>query len=481
MKCIWIVLMGISLNVFSQAGYRIELNVNGLKDTTAYLGYYYGESTYLNDTAKVDSKGKMVFDGKRSLPQGVYFLVLNKTRIFEFVVGSDQQFVLHTDQSDYVKSMKVTGDEDNRIFFENMLFNGERNKDAEPFLAVLKDSLATEEKKKPAQEGIKKINAQVMAWQDEVIRKHPGLLTTRILKATRQIEIPEAPKKADGTIDSTFQYRYYRKHFWDNFDLADDALIRMPRPIYQEKIKEYFSRLVPPIADSVSAEIDRLALIAKANQETYKYFIWMNVIEYQTPKVMGLDAVFVNLIRKYFNSGQMDFWINAKMKSTLKERADQMGLSLIGMTAPNLIMQDKDLKTQDLHAVASKKKYTILFIFDPDCGHCREETPKLVNFYNTYKSKFNLEVFAVSADSSMKKMRDFITEFKMPWITVNASRSYVGNYHKLYDADVTPSVYIIDNRKKIIAKKPPIEEFENFFNNQEQQAKQSAVSKPPGK
>ena len=367
MKCIWIVLMGISLNVFSQAGYRIELNVNGLKDTTAYLGYYYGESTYLNDTAKVDSKGKMVFDGKRSLPQGVYFLVLNKTRIFEFVVGSDQQFVLHTDQSDYVKSMKVTGDEDNRIFFENMLFNGERNKDAEPFLAVLKDSLATEEKKKPAQEGIKKINAQVMAWQDEVIRKHPGLLTTRILKATRQIEIPEAPKKADGTIDSTFQYRYYRKHFWDNFDLADDALIRMPRPIYQEKIKEYFSRLVPPVADSVSAEIDRLALIAKANQETYKYFIWMNVIEYQTPKVMGLDAVFVNLIRKYFNSGQMDFWINAKMKSTLKERADQMGLSLIGMTAPNLIMQDKDLKTQDLHAVASKKKYTILFIFDPDC------------------------------------------------------------------------------------------------------------------
>ena len=90
-------------------------------------------------------------------------------------------------------------------------------------------------------------------------------------------------------------------------------------------------------------------------------------------------------------------------------------------------------------------------------------------------------MFAVSADSSMKKMRDFITEFKMPWITVNASRSYVGNYHKLYDADVTPSVYIIDNRKKIIAKKPPIEEFENFFNNQEQQAKQSAVSKPPGK
>jgi hypothetical protein len=51
----------------------------------------------------------------------------------------------------------------------------------------------------------------------------------------------------------------------------------------------------------------------------------------------------------------------------------------------------------------------------------------------------------------------------------------------LYDADVTPSIYIIDNRKKIIAKKPPIEEFVNFLNNQEKLAKQNSALKPPGK
>lgn len=481
MKNICVLFSLIAFGAWSQTGYHIELQVKGLKDTTAYLGYYYGESTYLNDTSRVDGNGKMVFDGKRALPQGVYFLVLNKTRIFDFIVGSDQAFTLSTDQTDYIKFMKVIGDEDNRVFFENMIYNAERNKEAEPFLTILRDSTATEKQKLPAQEGIKKINAQVKTWQDELIKKHPGFLTSRIVKSTQQIEIPDPPKKADGTIDSTFQFRYYRKHFWDNFDLTDDALIRLPRPIYQEKIKEYFARLIPPVADTVIAEIDRLAGVAKKNQETYKYFIWMNVIEYQTPKIMGLDGVFVHLIKKYFNSGEMDFWINAKMKTTLKERADQVGLSLIGMTAPNLIMQDKDFRTQNLLSIADKKKYTILFIFDPDCGHCREETPKLVNFYNTYKSKFNLEVFAVSADSSMKKMRDFITEYKMPWITVNASRSYVGNYHKLYDADVTPSIYIIDNRRKIIAKKPPIEELVNFFTNQENLAKQAAVVKPPGK
>ncbi|MBM3177055.1 MAG: DUF5106 domain-containing protein [Bacteroidetes bacterium] len=466
----------VSVTALGQTGYKIEMKINGLRDTTAYLGYYYGESTYLNDTARVDTKGSLVFDGKKSLGEGVYFLVLNKTRIFEFVVGKDQFFSLETSTEDYIRKMKVVGDEDNRLFFEGMLFNGARNEEAEPFVKVIRDSLASAEEKKKAEESLKVVNEKVISYQDGIISNHPTMLTTRIMKSTRQIQVPDPPKNADGRVDSTFQFKYYRKHYWDNFNLADDGMIRLPRPVYQEKIREYLTRLVPPVADSVNAEIDRLAAVAKSNQETYKYFIWMCVIEFQNPKVMGLDAVYVHLIRKYFNSGEMDFWMNATMKKNLKDRADQLGLSMIGMKSQNLIMLDQNKNVRNMHELNSK--YTILYIFDPDCGHCRQETPKLVDFYNKYKTKWNLEVFAVSADTSMQKMKDFIRDYKMPWITVNGPRSYVGSYQKLYDADQTPSLYIIDERKKIIAKKPPIEELVNFFTNQE---KMAAASKPPAK
>src|SRR5204862_2574358 len=77
----------LSLGCFAQGGYKLQFKINGLKDTTAYLGYYYGESTFIKDTAKVNDKGEFFFDGKQSLPHGVYFLVLDKTRIFELVVG----------------------------------------------------------------------------------------------------------------------------------------------------------------------------------------------------------------------------------------------------------------------------------------------------------------------------------------------------------------------------------------------------------
>jgi peroxiredoxin len=466
-----------SFAVFSQQqGYKLNFKINGLKDTTIYLGYYYGESTYIKDTARVNTKGEFVFEGKQPLVHGGYFLVLQKTRLFEmFLVGDNQKFTMQTDTADYIKNMEVTGDLDNKLFFENMLFNVARHKDAEPYLTILKDSTATEDKKKEAREAFAKINEKVVAYQDELIAKHPKTLTATVLKAHKPVAIPDPPKKADGTIDSTFQLKWYRQHFFDNFDLANEALIRMPRPMYQEKIYEYLDKLYAPHPDSLKKAIDFVVSKAKPTQETYKYAVWMCVVKYQQPEIMGLDAVYVHLYDTYFATGQMDFWINDKMRSNLKEQATRIRKSLIGNTAPNLIMLDSDLKPRSMYDI--KNKYTILFIFDPDCGHCKEETPVLVDFYNKNKKKFDLEVFAVSTDTSMVKMKDFIKKMGMPWITVNGPRSYVGTYQDHYDAITTPSLFIIDNKKKIIGKKIPTDKIEDFLNHHEKVEKLKTPTK----
>src|SRR5688572_20523166 len=167
----------ISVQAIAQTGYKIEFKVDGLKDTTAYLGYYYGESTFVKDTAKVDSKGQFIFNGIKPLDQGVYFLVLDKTRLFDFVVSTDQQFALSTNTNDYFKNMVVAGDQDNKLFFENMTFNMERHKEAEPFIKVLQDSTLKEDQKKSARESFNKVNDKVMTYQDGVIAQYPTTLT----------------------------------------------------------------------------------------------------------------------------------------------------------------------------------------------------------------------------------------------------------------------------------------------------------------
>jgi thiol-disulfide isomerase/thioredoxin len=466
---------------FSQTGYKIDFKVSGWKDSAVYLGHYYGENTYIKDTAKVNQEGVFSFQKKETLPQGVYFLVRKSgkgnAKVFDFVIGSNQTFSLETSAPEYVVNMKVKGDDDNRLFFENIAFNIERNKEAEPFIKILKDSTIKEDQKKDARASFTKINEKVMAHQKEVIEKYPTTLTARIFKASTPVTIPDPPKKANGQIDSTFQLRYYRQHFFDNFDLADEAMIRMPQPIYQQKLKEYLEKLFVPQPDSVTKAINFVVAKAKKNQETYKYCVYNCVFLYQQPEIMGLDEVFVNLYDTYFKTGEMDYWVNSKTKESFKEHADKIRSSMIGRAGANLIMQDQNFQPKSMYDI--KNKYTLLFIFDPDCGHCRQETPKLVEFYNKDKAKFNIEVYAVSLDTSMKKMRDFIKEFKTNWITVNGPRSYVKTHvQKLYHADTTPTIYILDDKKKIIAKKLPVEKVEDFLTRYEKQSQSKKSSGP---
>jgi hypothetical protein len=136
------------LSAQAQEGHNLKFNVKDWKDTTVYLGHYYGETTYISDTVRSTSKGEFAFDGKKPLMyRGVYFLVLKKDgqaySQFQFIVGSDQFFELTTNGDDYLKNMKVVGDEDNRLFIENMRFRLERQREAEPYLKILNDSAST--------------------------------------------------------------------------------------------------------------------------------------------------------------------------------------------------------------------------------------------------------------------------------------------------------------------------------------------------
>jgi peroxiredoxin len=181
---------------------------------------------------------------------------------------------------------------------------------------------------------------------------------------------------------------------------------------------------------------------------------------------MGLDQVYVHLIDKYIATGEMDFWLDKKTIQNLKDHANKLRRAPIGAIAPNLIMQNERLQPKSMYDL--KNKYTILYFFKPSCGHCREETPKLVSFYNNNKNKFDFEVFAVSTDTALTEMKDFIKEMKTPWITVNGPRSYIKtHFMELYYAELTPTIYIIDRQKKIIARKLGVEQLDGFFNNYE--------------
>ena len=45
----------------------------------------------------------------------------------------------------------------------------------------------------------------------------------------------------------------------------------------------------------------------------------------------------------------------------------------------------------NLHKIEAP--FTVLFFWDPDCGHCKKSMPKMLEFYDDFKDK-GVEVFA---------------------------------------------------------------------------------------
>jgi hypothetical protein len=178
--------ISISAAAQTKPGYAIDFKVNGLKDTTAYLGYYFAEQAYIRDTAHVNSNGQFSFTGKTALQQGLYFLVLNKSKFIDIVVGHNQHFLVETDTAGLKKpagNVTVKNDLDNKLYYENLSHLAELSKKADPLVKILRDTtLKDESKKKTAQEALKKISEESQAYQDKIIDEHPETMTGRLLK-----------------------------------------------------------------------------------------------------------------------------------------------------------------------------------------------------------------------------------------------------------------------------------------------------------
>jgi len=93
--------------------------------------------------------------------------------------------------------------------------------------------------------------------------------------------------------------------------------------------------------------------------------------------------------------------------------------------------------------------YVVVFIYNPECDHCIEETPYLVEFYREWKQR-GIEVYAIAIDTGDASWKTFIARNNMNWINVHdpSNRSFYGKYY----VDNTPEIYVLNPQRIIIGK-----------------------------
>tara|TARA_R110002096_G_scaffold169779_3_gene341531 strand:+ start:43884 stop:45317 length:1434 start_codon:yes stop_codon:yes gene_type:complete len=468
-----ILLFSFSVQLTAQKNqYELTIEVPGIKDSVGYLAYYHGKGQYYRDTAKVGKNGKIVFTSTTdSLEHGMYSFVLGNMKIFDFIVDG-QKFSLKTDTAEVVTKMVVKGSPENKIFYEYMSFLGVRQDELKKLSKELQN--ANDSKKLKIEARQKELDEEVKAYIKLLHENHSGTLTSNFIKALSVPQVPEPPKNEDGSIDSSFSFRYYKNHFFDDLDFTDQRLLRTS--VYHEKIMTYLNKLTYQIPDSIIKSVDVVLKNAIKNDELFKYTLNNLTSKYERSEQMGIDAVFVHLAKNYYMKGMADEWFSKEQLKKLSERANALEPLLIGKKAPNIVVKDTAQK-KFLQLYEVESPFTIVYIWSPDCGHCKISTPELKKVYDEYKSK-GVEVFGVNNEFENKDWIKFINKHQLDWINGSDGGDYRSNFRTLYDVYSTPQTYVLDKDKKIIAKKIPIESLGNvldFYIKQAEKDKLKAI------
>jgi alkyl hydroperoxide reductase subunit AhpC len=174
---------------------------------------------------------------------------------------------------------------------------------------------------------------------------------------------------------------------------------------------------------------------------------------------MGMDAVYVHMVKTYYTPQNVS-WESASQLEKMRETANQIEPVLIGKTAPSIVLSDTSNVMTALDSI--KARYTILCFWDYDCGLCQQEIPKLIKWYDAHKDQ-GMEVYAVEInDNEVAKWKDYIKKHKLDWINV-ADVFHTSNYHHDYDVISTPMIYVLDENKRIIAKKIDVKDLDGIL------------------
>ena len=179
---------------------------------------------------------------------------------------------------------------------------------------------------------------------------------------------------------------------------------------------------------------------------------------------MGMDKVFVEIANKYYLTGKAT-WADSALLAKVSERATKMAPNLVGNHAPDLQrLESWDHQYYTLYDL--KHDYIVLIFWEPHCGHCKKEVPKLHNVYTKLKAKgVDVEVMAVYTQVEREPWEKFIKEKEIDdWLNVYDKYQFT-NFRNLYDIYATPTIYVLDKDKKIIAKRLGAEQVEKFLLN----------------
>ncbi len=285
--------------------------------------------------------------------------------------------------------------------------------------------------------------------QEEFERISEGMIANNFIKANR----PYIPA---GYEDLNTYFSNIKKHYFDYVDFNNDIL--QSSSFLVDRCLNFVFGMVSRQGDmnaNYKANIDQVAnAVQPATTQTKKmlmHVLWQQLAEAKYEDVANYiaDTYLISLSKEL---GENELALEL-------ERFRNVSL---GRTAPNFDIPNsgKDGKTRTLHDYNVADKYVIVF-WSSSCSHCLEELPKLHDYVDKYqKDKTRVIAFGLEDEEAIWKSEIFNYPLFTHVIGLGKWENQVGAD---YTVSSTPTYFVLDKNKTIIAKPLNYEELLKFF------------------
>jgi len=428
-------------------------NVRNLGIKRVYLMSLYGEKAPVIDSTSSDSAGLFRFILAPQRQPGMYRVQWSKEGLVDFI-WNHEDVVFSTTMNNPEDSLVFPGSAENRINLEYSRRDRINQSKLELLIPIVDYYPVKDRYYVSTAQEMEKIQKNQLQYLDSLVKFYPGYFAVRMAKVYRTPYLP-------STLSKEERVNFLKQHYFDKVDFTDTALLHSM--VFANKAISYlalYSNNHLPQKQLQAEFIKAVTIIlsaASVNSEVYKF-----LLDYL---VGGFDKYHFDDVIEFIADNFQDPFSceDQQRKTALQKKLDTFKKIAIGKIAPELEIPDSKGKIVKLSALQSE--FTLLVFWSAQCPHCTDMLPKLKAIYDKQKPK-RFEVITVSLDTSKASWTSFLKTEKLNWINLADLKGFAGKPADDYNIYATPTMFLLDREKKILAKPISMRELEQVLSDQ---------------
>ena len=270
----------------------------------------------------------------------------------------------------------------------------------------------------------------------------------------QQSDLFPYPNMPDSLRSPEKRMEYLLQHYWDRYNFADPTIAAKTE--YNEQGFVNFIDLLPRVKPAIAADamrtfVDRMYSACKPQREALANLADQYLGDNESP--VHNDMLYAMYL---------ELTASSKFASAAERTRNEYMARNLRKNLPGTVAADFDYITHDgaKHTMHKfEARFTLLYFYDPDCQHCRDTAAKLADMEPQFKNK-GIKVLAIYPYEETERWLNINPPFPNSWTDGCSPQGKIINDDTYYFKSM-PSLYLLDDEKRVILKNPSVEVLES--------------------